>query len=328
MRPVREKTIKPPNKREPAAASAAPRAAGLPEPALAAQAMGRVLQPLARLMIDHGLQLPSMVELLKNELVHEAMATFGLADKGSSDSRIALLTGVHRKDVKRLREAPVSASTAVPLVPVAASVVARWISEPRFLNADQSARPLARTPRRSGVGEPDFTTLVAEVSRDVGARAVLDELARLGVVELQSDGYVALKTSGFVPHEGLDESFHFLATNVSEHLATAVHNLAPDRQGPLMLEQSAFSQDLSAEQAGQLQQQARRLWASSLRQFLQTATVAEQRSQADTSPKHRVRFGVYFHDTLQAAPEPPPELLPSVKPGAKKTRQDKRKPAP
>ncbi len=328
MRLVKQQIIKPLSKLGTAAASAAPRAPGLPQPALAAQAMARVLQPLARLMIDHGLQLPSMVELLKNELVREATATFGLADKGSSDSRIALLTGVHRKDVKRLREAPASAGPAVPLVPVAASVVARWISEPRFLNADQSARPLARTPRRGGVGEPDFTTLVAEVSRDVGARAVLDELARLGVVERQGDGYVALKTSAFVPHEGLDESFHFLSTNVSEHLAAAVHNLAPDRQGPLMLEQSAFSQDLSAEQAAQLQQQARRLWASSLRQFLQTATVAEQRSQADTGPKHRVRFGVYFHDALQAAPELPPELLPSAKPGATKRRQDKREPAP
>ncbi|MFZ3082684.1 DUF6502 family protein [Rhodoferax ferrireducens] len=325
---MRKKAANPVNKRSPAAAPAQPPVAGLPEPALAAQAMARVLQPLARLMIDHGLQLPSMVELLKNELVQQAAAAYGLADKGSSDSRIALLTGVHRKDVKRLREAPVSPSTAVPLVPVAASVVARWISEPRFLNADQTARPLARTPRRSGVGEPDFTTLVAEVSRDVGARAVLDELVRLGVVELREDGYVALKTSGFVPHEGLEESFHFLAANVSEHLATAVHNLAPDRQGPLMLEQSAFSQDLSAEQAGQLQQQARRLWASSLRQFLQTATVAEQRSQADAGPKHRIRFGVYFHDALQATPEPPPELRPAAKPGAKKRRQDKRKPAP
>lgn len=285
----------------PAADLAAQPAAGLPEPALAAEAIAQVLQPLARLMIDHGLQLPSMVELLKQALVDEAVGAYGLADKGSSDTRIALLTGVHRKDVKRLREAPVAATAAAPMVPVAASVVARWISEPRFLNADQTARALARTPGRGSAGEPDFTTLVAEVSRDVGARAVLDELARLGVVELRQDGYVALTSTAFVPHEGLGESFHFLAANVSDHLATAVHNLAPDRRGPLLLEQSAFSQDLSAEQAALLQQRARRLWASTLQQFLQTATVAEQRSQAVEGPKHRIRFGVYFHDALQAA---------------------------
>ncbi len=291
--------------------------AGLPEPALAAEALALVLQPMARLMIDHGLQLPSMVELLKKALVEEAVGAYGLADKGSSDTRIALLTGVHRKDVKRLREASVAPVPASPMVSVAASVVARWISEPRFLNADQSARALARTPRRGSAGEPDFTTLVSEVSRDVGARAVLDELARLGVVELREDGYAALKSSAFVPHEGLSESFHFLASGVSDHLGAAVHNLAPDRRGPLMLDQSAFSQDLSAEQAEQLQQQARRLWATALQQFLQTATVAEQRSKGAEGPQHRIRFGVYFHDSLQ-----------TPKPADPVPRKTKRKPAP
>jgi hypothetical protein len=285
----------------------------LPEPARAAQAIATVLQPLARLMIDHGLQLPSMVELLKTALVEEALGTYGLADKGSSDTRVALLTGVHRKDVKRLREAPASAEPGSTMVPVAASVVARWISEPRFLNADQSARALARTPGRGNAGEPDFTTLVGEVSRDVGARAVLDELVRLGVVELREDGYVALRSSAFVPHEGVSESFHFLAANVSDHLSAAVHNLAPDRQTALMLDQSAFSQDLSAGQAEQLQQQARRLWGSALQQFLQTASVAEQRSLAEAGPRHRVRFGVYFFDALQPGTNPTTATSPAAK---------------
>jgi hypothetical protein len=278
-------------------------AAGLPEPALAAQAIATVLKPLARLMIDHGLQLPSMLELLKKALVDEAASAFALADRGSSDTRIALLTGVHRKDVRRLREAPAAEAGATPMASVATSVVARWISEPRFLNADQSPRTLARTPRRRIPGEPDFTTLVAEVSSDVGARAVLDELERLGVVELREDGYVVLKTNAFVPHEGLSESFRFLADNVSEHLAAAAHNLRPDRSGPPKLEQSAFSQGLSAEQAAQLQLLARRLWSDALRQFLQMATVAEQRSEAVDEPKYKVRFGVYFNDTAQTARE-------------------------
>jgi len=295
-------------------------AAGLPEPALAAQAIAQVLRPLARLMIDHGLQLPSMVELLKKALVDEAIGAYGLADKASSDTRIALLTGVHRKDVKRLREAPESNDLATPMVPVAASVVVRWASEPRYLNHDQTARPLARTPKRGQLGEPDFTSLVAEVSRDVGARAVLDELARLGVVDLQDDGYVALKASVLVPKEGLSESFHFLAVNVSDHFASAVHNLAPDRSAPPMLEQGLYSQDISAEQAKQLQARARQLWAHALQQFLQAATVAEQRSLTDEGPKHRVRFGVYFHDALQSQQIADVSKSGSIRPNKRKSK--------
>lgn len=277
----------------------APSGVGLPEPALAEQAMSQLLRPLARLMIDHGVQLPAMLELLKSALVDEAQNAYALERKGSSDTRIALLTGVHRKDVRRLREAAGSAQAPSTLLPLAASVVARWISEPRFLNADQTPRMLARTPGRGSAGEPDFTSLVAEVSRDVGARAVLDELVRLGVVERREDGFVALRSSGFVPQKGRGESFYFLAANLSDHLAASVHNLKPGQSAPLMLEQSAFSQSLSAFQAEQLHAVARRLWAKALQQFLQTASVAEQRSENDSGARHRVRFGVYFYDALQ-----------------------------
>jgi hypothetical protein len=295
-------------------------AKGLPEPALAAEAISLLLRPLARLMIDHGVQLASMVELLKKALVDEALASYGVAEKSATDTRVALQTGVHRKDVKRLREAPRTPGIAAPMVPLAASVVGRWISEPRFLNADQSPRMLARTPSLGSPGEPDFTDLVNEVSRDVGARAVLDELLRLGVVAVDPEGMVALSEGAFVPQKGLSESFHFLAANVSDHLSTAVHNLAPGREGPSMLEQSAFSMDLSDEQAQELGQLARRLWSKSLRQFMQTASVAELRSQSSDGARYRVRYGVYFHQVEQEAAE-----VPAVPPGPA-PRRHKRKP--
>jgi len=59
---------------------------------------------------------------------------------------------------------------------------------------------------------------------------------------------------------------------------------------------------LSAEQAEQLQKMARRLWANSLRQFLQTATVGEERSQGADGSRRSVRFGVYFHEAEQKEP--------------------------
>jgi hypothetical protein len=86
-----------------------------------------------------------------------------------------------------------------------------------------------------------------------------------------------------------------------------------------MLEQSAFSADLSSEQANELQQLARKLWGTALQQFLQTATVAEARSQGVSGPKKRIRFGVYFHEATQAptgdeanvpAPLPKPKRKP------------------
>lgn len=299
-----------------------PAAGGLPQPELAAQALTQVLRPLARLMIDHGLQLPALVDLMKSALVAEADRRYGLAGKGNSDTRIALLTGVHRKDVKRLRGDGAAAPTAVPDAPLAAAVVARWISEPRYLNANRTPRALARTALKSQAGAPDFTTLVSEVTVDVGARAVLDELLRLGVVTVREDGMVALTDTAFVPARGGTEAFQFLAANVSDHLATAVHNLSPHGPADIRLEQSAFSEPLTSDEAEALHALARQLWAGALQSFLQMATVAEQRSAAAASgPRRRVRLGVYFADEAVDAPEAaatPAQRSATAKP-AKKT---------
>jgi hypothetical protein len=274
----------------------------------ATDAVQQILQPLAQLMVGHSVQLGVITELLKKALVDAVVSGAQHTAADMTDSHIAIVTGVHRKDVRRLRQeavSPVTSHDYTPMMSVGAQVVARWISEQRYLTTHNKARTLARTPRHAQPGEPDFSSLVAEISNDVGAKAVLDELLRLGIVKADTDTHVQLHSNAFVPQDGLREQFHFLASNVSDHLATAVHNLKPDRKKSAMLEQSAFSQNLSADDAAELEQTARHLWSQALQQFLQKATVAEQRSSQKTQATQRVRLGVYFHQAeMPAVPQP------------------------
>jgi hypothetical protein len=129
---------------------------------------------------------------------------------------------------------------------------------------------------------------------------------------------VALVDQAFVPHGSPAEQLDFLGASVGDHLSAAVHNLSPARAQAAMLDQSAFSQDLSAEQVTALHQHARQLWASVLQKFLSAATLAEQRSQTAADHSHRVRFGVYFYQQDQGAlPDPGP----SPQPARRKQRQ-------
>lgn len=258
--------------------------------------MAAILEPLARLMIDHGLQYGQVAEMLKRALVQESTSQYGVGEREVSDTRVSLLTGVHRKDVRRLRAAPQSTTAPKPVTTIPAAVVARWISDPRFLTIEQAPRPLARSPKLAVVGEPDFSTLVAEVSRDVSSRSVLDELVRSGAVVVDPQGQVALTDQAFVPQNSPIEQFDFLASNVGDHLRAAVYNLSPQRTGAPLLEQSVFSEALSAEQALALQGYARKLWSTVLRKFLVAATVAEERSKNTPLRGHHVRFGMYFYD--------------------------------
>ena len=268
----------------------------------AEEAVASVLKPLARLMIDHGLQFGQVSELFKEVLVQESVARYGMDGREVSDTRVSLLTGVHRKDVKRLRTAQSNARKVRQGITVPAAVIARWISDARFLNIDQTPRALAKSPKVGTVGEPDFPTLVTEVSRDVSARAVLDELLRLEAVTLLPQGQVALVDQAYVPKASLPEQLELLAGSVGDHFSAAVHNVDPKRVLPPMLDQSAFSEGLSAEQVLALHELARRQWSQVLQKFLAAATMAETRSQSAPQRDHRVRFGVYFYEQGQAAP--------------------------
>ena len=69
------------------------------------RALRRLLRPLVRFLIAQQLTFPMLNAILRSLYVDVADADFRLPDKSQSASRVALLTGIHRREVKRLREA-------------------------------------------------------------------------------------------------------------------------------------------------------------------------------------------------------------------------------
>ncbi len=183
-------------------------------------AVRRVLKPVMRLLLSHGVTLPAIVELTKRVLVEVAEQDFALPGKPTTDSRVSVLTGVHRKDVKRIREHP-AGRTAVPLaVSLGSRLVGAWLSDPRWLDPAGHPRLL---PRSGDGGGASFDALAETVSKDVRPRAILDELLRVGAVTLENDS-VRLRTEAFVPSEGVEEKLYYLSRAVYSHLSAAVHN--------------------------------------------------------------------------------------------------------
>ena len=190
---------------------------------LALDALRRVLRPLARLLLAQGVTLPAITELLKQVLVDVAEHEFATPGKKVTASRISVLTGVHRKDVRRLRGKPWSDVSTPESVSLGSRLVNTWISQPPWCDAHGAALTLARTSVDPDV--PAFDRLAASVSTDVRPRAMLDELLRLGVVELVDGDQVQLLTEAFVPSEGVEEKFYYLAQAAYGHLSASVHNV-------------------------------------------------------------------------------------------------------
>jgi hypothetical protein len=267
-------------------------------PAIVMAAALCLLRPLVRLLVGHGIGFPALVAALKPVFLDEARHELTRRGMATTDSALTLLSGVHRRDVRRLSRAALrpadAASEDCAWSPVA-ELVGRWLTDPDWLDADGRPRDLPRS------GERSFEALAAGISNDVRPRAMLDELLRLGVVDADAQ-QVSLHAGGFAPRQGFAEMSQLFAANLHDHLAAAVANLDG---GANFLEQAVFVDQLTEASVQSLQQVAGDAWQQSLRRVM-----AEARSRFDAdaaqAPQdqrvHRARFGVYFFKTQEPLP--------------------------
>ena len=280
-----------------------------PPPALV-KALRQALRPLLRVMLARGITLPYLTELIKSLLVEVAERDFRLDKKPVTDSRVSLLTGVHRKDVNRLRSGNDSADHDVerppPVVSLGAQLVAQWLGNTQFVNAEGQPLPL---PRNVSEGGPQsFEALVAGINSDIRSRVVLDEWLRLGVVTIDDQRRVCLNTQAFVPTRGFDEKAFYFGHNLHDHAAAAAHNLLG--QEPPFLERSLHFNGLSAGAVAELAAQSKKLGMQALVAVNKAAMAREAReaheegapaAAAVAEPLQRMTFGIYFY-TEPAAP--------------------------
>ncbi|WP_160109457.1 DUF6502 family protein [Pseudomonas izuensis] len=273
-------------------------------PASLLKALRHVMRPLVRLMLRKGVTYLVFADLLKEVFVEVADREFRLDDKAPTDSRISLLTGVHRKDVRRLRDTSDPISSTLPEnITFGAQLVNAWTNAPFCDNAGQPL-PL---PRLASVGgDRSFDALVAKVSTDIRARVVLDEWLRLGVVRLDEQECVHLEVQAFVPQKGFDEKTAYLGHNLHDHACAAVHNLTSE--GPAFFERSVHYDALAPMSVEVLREAVASEGMQALLSFNRLAAELEFKDLPSPEPRQRITVGLYFYteasDPNSPAPKP------------------------
>ena len=269
-------------------------------------ALSRILRPLVRLLLTHGVTYPLITDIVKATYVDVARREFRLNGKRQTDSRISLLTGVHRKDVKRLIEEDSRGDQGPTGVSLGAALLARWLGAAEFIDAH--GQPLALARLASDGGAASFEHLVESVSKDIRSRVILDEWLHLNMVRLDSADRVVLNLEALTPTRDFGEKLRFLEANVHDHLAAAVHNLSGGQ--PPMLERSIFYDQLSSESVAQLRTLAGELAMHAMQTLNRRALELERDDQqAGRTGDRRINFGAYFYQG--ASQEEPAERLAS-----------------
>lgn len=268
-----------------------------PIPDTLLKALKRALRPLVRLALAKGVGFPRLAELLRELYVDVAARDFPVPGKAQTDSRLSLLTGIHRKDIKRLRALPVDEERLPEAVGLGMRLVNAWHGAP-FADADGQPLPLPRLASRGG--ELSFDALVGSVSKDIRARAVLDEWLRLGVVAIDDAQRVRLASDAFVPHQGFAEKAFYFGHNLHDHAAAAASNLIGD--APPWLERSVH---YAAVPAGLVEVLRKDAEAGGMRLLKALNRKVLQPGATDSAAPQRFTCGVYFYAEPAADPEAP-----------------------
>src|SRR5512132_804329 len=132
----------------------------------------KLLPPLVRVLLRNGMTAKSFYEFVKHAYVVVARDEFGISGKAATTSRIAILTGLTRKEVQALLDMPLRRKDRYgDEYNRAARVITGWLRDPDFGDGNGHPLPLRIVGKRLS-----FSLLVKRYSGDIPVRAMLDEL--------------------------------------------------------------------------------------------------------------------------------------------------------
>ena len=207
----------------------------------------RWLRPIARWLLKSGVTWKEFAELARAVFVSVAAEEFGLRGRPTNVSRIALLTGMTRREVRRYRESQVETPAedvrAEDDLNHASRVLAGWHLDSEFI--DELGQPRALDAKGEGA---TFEQLVRRYAGDIPATALIKELVRSSSIERTTDGRYRALRRFYMPRAMDGRAVERAGAVIADLAATVEHNLTRDAAQPPRFEGRAQNRHIDRRQ--------------------------------------------------------------------------------
>jgi hypothetical protein len=184
------------------------------------QACRQFLRPVAALLMKCGITWKQFSDMSKSVFVEVATREFGIRGRPTNVSRVSILTGISRKEIKHQRDLllgqdlPRSGKTND-----ATRLLSGWFQDPAYL--DRHGAPLALAERGS---EPSFETLFQRYGGDTPFQTLMKELKVAGTIAV--DGGRLIANSRFhMPVPMSEGNIRYFGSNLFDHARTLERNI-------------------------------------------------------------------------------------------------------
>jgi len=255
-------------------------------------ALAKLVKPLVRVLLRHGVACDDFIEIIRASYVSVAEQEFAPVGRKQSLTNIALLTGIHRHEVKKLMESAKEDLPSMPRHHRAARVINGWLTDPDFsLNGVANDLDIVT----------EFKQLVSKHSGDITPRPILDELLRVGAIEKTDNDSVRLLVQAYVPHNSDEDLIQIFGDSTTDLLTTLDFNLKakPDER---RLQLSVVHDNLPDEVLANLELVSRDKSLEFLQQINQFFETQDRDSNPNVKGSGRNRAGIglyFFHDNME-----------------------------
>ena len=185
-----------------------------------------LLRPVIRFLLKHGVTWDEFGELSKDTYVAVARQDHGIQGRPTNNSRVAMLTGLSRREVASIRDRLLEGDdTAYPLQGNRISqILSAWHTDSEF--SDELCQP-KNLPATGPTGS--FSELLKRYAGDLPHSAIRKEMQQRRLIEELNSGHIRVLKRDYVFSSLDPEIIHQMGATLHDHAATLEHNLNEDR---------------------------------------------------------------------------------------------------
>lgn len=198
--------------------------------------------PLVRILLRQGISFAEFSEVAKAVYVEVAVKDFKVAGRKATRTRIAVMTGLTRKEVKRVIDEAVKERYELKTnYNRLGRVLVGWHTDSDFTGP--YGLPLELRYESQDPDELTFSVLVRRHSGDMSPRSILDELIRVGAIREADSGWFRILRREYIPEAQGVHNFERTGGVIRNFINTIDFNMTKTAPGRGRFERQAVADD-------------------------------------------------------------------------------------
>jgi len=247
----------------------------------------KILTALIRILLRHGLAYGDFDKIARQCFVDVAYKDFSDPQKKQTVSNVSILTGLNRKEVKKLHELDdelkdVQSQKYNRCI----RVIGGWLNDERYLNEDGLPEDLTFE------GKHSFAELVKNYSGDMPVIAMEKALTKSGNIVVQNSR-VRLLNHAYLPASDPVEKLTILGDDTSDLIETIDHNIQA-KKTDLRFQRKALNHYVDQDSLPNIQHYLQRKGQAFLEEM--DWFLSQNENNEDATKQHKVSVSVFYYE--------------------------------